>query len=133
MVDILGYVLPDGPGVHAVCGRECTDDSPCQNRVGTPGDACWIDSHRDEDPRVDGGPTSPDEVPLSDLSRRTFEYAAGAGSALGLGAAWWFGLGRFGFTILSALGAIALTLILAFAVDAYQRRAVSADGTTGQN
>lgn len=127
------HVLPDGPGVHAVCGRECADGSPCQNPVDTPGSACWVDSHRDEDPRVDDGPTSPDEVPLSDIGRRPFEIAAGAGSAVGLGMSWWFALGRLGATILSALGAITLTLILALALDAYQRRALSTDGTTGQN
>lgn len=131
-MDLLGRILPDSAGRHRVCGRECSDGSPCQNMVDRPGDACWIDSHRPEDPRVDGGPTSPEDVPLSDMGPRFWRGAASVGSTLGFAVSWWFGLGRLGTHFLSSLAGIAVFLAVAFALDAYQRRALSEGENTGQ-
>lgn len=119
-------VLPSGPGPHRVCGRECTDGSPCRNMVTEPGAACWIDSHRDEDSRVDGGPEDPSEVPLSGLGERFFEGVAGVGGVVGFAAAWWLGFGRLGVTVLSSAGAVGVLIAVALAMDAYQRRALRA-------
>lgn len=129
-MDILGNVLSKGPGRHRVCGRECADGSPCQNMVDRPGDVCYIDSHREDEPRVDGGPNSPEDVPLSDVGPRFWKGAGGVGSLFGLALSWWIGLGRFGTTILSSLTAIALFVAVAVAVDAYQRRALSESDDT---
>lgn len=96
----------------------------------TPGDACWIDSHRPEDPRVDGGPTSPDKVPLSGAGVSVMKGGIVLGKALAAAAVAYLGLGRFlGDTLIHAAG-ITLAVSLALALDAYRRRATSEGDST---
>lgn len=123
-MDILGF-LPDGPARYRVCGRECSDGSPCGNTVDTPGDACWIDSHRPEDPRVDGGPESAREVPLSGAGPTALKFGMGLGKTLAVGVVAYLGLGRLIGNILIHAAGVTLAVILAFALDAYRRRALS--------
>lgn len=129
-MSILGRLIPDAPGRYRVCGRECTDGSPCGNIVDTPGEACWIDSHRPEDPRVDGGPTSPDEVPLSGAGVSVMKGGMVLGKALAAAFVAYLGLGRFvGNTLIHAAG-VTLALSLALVLDVYRRRAMSEGDST---
>lgn len=127
---ILGRILPDGPGRHRVCGRECSDGSACQNMVDTAGDACWIDSHREDDPRVDGGPTDPGEVPLSGAGLPVAKAGMVTGKALAVAVVAYLGLGRILADILILGSGVTLAVILALALDAYQRRALSESKST---
>lgn len=123
----LGRLLPDSPGRHRVCGRECSDGSACQNTVDRPGDVCHVDSHRREDPRVDDGPTDPSEVPLSGEGSTAVSAGFTVGKVLAAGGAVALGFGAFSsltaFYILPFASAIAFGV----ALDAYQRRALADD------
>lgn len=122
--------FPDGPARYRVCGRECTNGTPCQNVVSTPGDACWLPSHRDEDPRVDGGATSTDEVPLSGASAGTLNVVAVIAKAVAALALGWLGLGGFVADLTIRAAGILTLGFLALALDAYRRRALSEGNTT---
>lgn len=122
---VLKNIIPSGPGRYRVCGRECADGSACQNTVDTPGDTCWIDSHRADDPRVDDGPTDPGEVPLSGAGPSAVQAGATLGKGLGVAVVAYLGLGRLLANILIHATAVALAVALALALDVYRRRALS--------
>ena len=129
----LAWVLPDGPGRHRVCGRECQDGTACQNMVDRVGEPCHLDSHRPEDPRVDDGPTDPDEVPLSGASEGAVQFAVVVGKGLTAALAAFLGLGYFLGDTLIHLGGILTAFTLALALDAYQRRAIADDEQPVEN
>lgn len=111
----------DVPTLHQ-CGRECSDGSPCRNVTRTIGAACL--HHPADDPRVDGGPEDPSEVPLSDASRWIKPAAVGA-NVLGASAALTLGFGPTLTITLSAAAAIATVAASAYVLNACQRLAVS--------
>lgn len=119
------WLLPEGVGVHRVCGRECTDGSPCQNMVHNPGEPCYLDGHRPEDPRVDGGPTHPSEVPLAGAGGTVAVVGVVVGKALAAIGVLSLGTGWFVSDLIIRGSGIALMVTLAIALDAYQRRALS--------
>lgn len=122
----------DGPAIHRVCGRECADGSPCQNLVQTPGDACHLDGHSPEDPRVDDGPTDPSEVPLSGSFSGLANAGLALGKVLGVGFVLFLGTGPFLSDLLIRAVGIVSVLALALALNAYQHRALSEDETTAE-
>lgn len=123
MTGPLGWILPDSPGRHRVCGRECADGSPCQNTVDAPGGPCHL--HPEDAPRVDGGPSDPSEVPLS--GGGAVRVGATVARVLAVAVAVYFGTGVFVADVVSHLAAILAVIVLGLAVDAYQRRALSED------
>lgn len=118
------------------CGRECTDGSPCQNLVDTPGDACWIDSHQDA-PRVDGGPEDPAMADAPEWFPRAFHAALIVAKTLAVFIPSYLGLSGgladlIGHALALALF-VAFSMAVAWAWDALAERGQTSGPSPGEN